>query len=68
MKQPLRQLAWGVIPLLLFQPLSMPQVYAQAGQSQNQARFTVSGRVTTRTGEALPGVTVVLKGTTIGAT
>ncbi|MGV3502091.1 MAG: SusC/RagA family TonB-linked outer membrane protein [Adhaeribacter sp.] len=68
MKQTLRQLAWGVIPLLLFQPLSLPQVYAQAGQSQNQERFTVAGRVTSRTGEALPGVTVVLKGTTIGAT
>lgn len=68
MKKPLLKLAWGVLPLMLFQPLSMPQVYAQAAQTQNQGRFTVTGRVATAQGEALPGVTVVLKGSTIGAT
>jgi TonB-dependent starch-binding outer membrane protein SusC len=68
MKKPLLKLAWGVLPLMLFQPLSMPQVYAQAGQTQNQSKFTVSGKVATAQGEGLPGVTVVLKGTTIGAT
>ena len=68
MKSNLRKLAWGVIPLMLFQPLSIPQAQAQAGQTQNQGQFTVAGRVVTKNGEGLPGVTVVLKGTTNGAT
>ena len=68
MKKPLLKLAWGVIPLMLFQPMSIPQAYAQAAQSQNQGQFTVTGRVATDKGEGLPGVTIVLKGTTIGTT
>ncbi|MGV3588243.1 MAG: SusC/RagA family TonB-linked outer membrane protein [Adhaeribacter sp.] len=47
---------------------SVSEKSTPAGKSTKQVQLTVTGKVTSPTGEGLPGVTVVLKGTTIGAT
>lgn len=65
MKNKLLKIAWVLFPLLLCNGLCMQSFYAQAQTSPSS--FTVSGKVTSANGEALPGVTVVLKGTTVGA-
>ncbi len=48
--------------LLLFFLLSVSMIYAQSSQSR-----TITGTVLDDTGEPLPGVTVVVTGTTLGA-
>ena len=47
--------------------LRVPPVVSPLGMAAGVAEFRVSGRVTDEKGTGLPGVTVVLKGTTIGA-
>ena len=56
--------------LLLFAVTSIPQpVWAKSSFAiANAVEWNLTGRVTSRGGEPLPGVTVLLKGTTNGAT
>ncbi|GEO05417.1 SusC/RagA family TonB-linked outer membrane protein [Adhaeribacter aerolatus] len=68
MKNPLLKLPWSMIPIVLCLLLTVQLAQAQAGQTQSQGQFAVSGRITSNNGEALPGVTIVVKGTTIGTT
>ncbi|PIQ21467.1 MAG: SusC/RagA family TonB-linked outer membrane protein, partial [Cytophagales bacterium CG18_big_fil_WC_8_21_14_2_50_42_9] len=44
----------------------MPAAAAKAERTSQAADITVTGRVTDETGEGLPGVTVLLKGTQVG--
>ncbi|MDO7888042.1 SusC/RagA family TonB-linked outer membrane protein [Hymenobacter cheonanensis] len=66
--RPLKGLKWSrLVPLLLLSgglaPLAPQVAYAQVAGTH-----TVSGRITSDNGEGIPGVTVVVKGTTTGAT
>ena len=59
--RPLRSWASGLGTVLLVGALLPQAALAQTGR-------TVSGTVTSDTGEGLPGVTILVKGTTVGAT
>lgn len=56
-----------LVPLLLLSGGLAPLV-PQAAYAQVAGSHTVTGKITSDTGEALPGVTVVVKGTTTGVT
>src|SRR5687767_1751475 len=47
---------------------SLKKDYAKAVSTRKVLAWQISGRVTSPSGDALPGVTVLLKGTTTGAT
>ncbi|MGI4759410.1 MAG: SusC/RagA family TonB-linked outer membrane protein [Janthinobacterium lividum] len=66
--RPLKGLKWSrLVPLLLLSgglaPLAPRAAYAQVAGAH-----TVTGKITSDNGEGIPGVTVVVKGTTTGAT
>jgi TonB-linked SusC/RagA family outer membrane protein len=66
--RPLRGLKWSrLVPLLLLSGGVAPLV-PQAAYAQVAGAHPVTGRVTSDNGEGIPGVTVVVKGTTTGAT
>jgi TonB-linked SusC/RagA family outer membrane protein len=66
--RPTRGLKWSrLVPLLLLSGGLAPLV-PQAAYAQVAGAHTVTGKITSDTGEGIPGVTVVVKGTTTGAT
>jgi TonB-linked SusC/RagA family outer membrane protein len=66
--RPHRGLKWSrLVPLLLLSGGLAPLV-PQAAYAQVAGAHTVTGKITSDTGEGIPGVTVVVKGTTVGAT
>jgi TonB-linked SusC/RagA family outer membrane protein len=58
----LRKFIWKQISLFLI------FAFVLGLQSLHAQRLTVTGKITGQNGEALPGVTVLVKGTTVGAT
>jgi TonB-linked SusC/RagA family outer membrane protein len=56
-----------LVPLLLFSGAIAP-LAPQAAYAQVAGAHAVTGRITSDNGEGIPGVTVVVKGTTTGAT
>jgi TonB-linked SusC/RagA family outer membrane protein len=56
-----------LVPLLLFSGALAP-LAPQVAYAQVAGAHTVTGRITSDNGEGIPGVTVVVKGTTTGAT
>ncbi|RZK29047.1 MAG: SusC/RagA family TonB-linked outer membrane protein, partial [Hymenobacter sp.] len=56
-----------LVPLLLLSGAAAP-LLPQAAYAQVAGAHTVTGKITSDNGEALPGVTVVVKGTTNGVT
>ncbi|MVN76722.1 SusC/RagA family TonB-linked outer membrane protein [Hymenobacter sp. HMF4947] len=66
--RPLRGWKWSrLVPLLLLSGGLAPMV-PQAAYAQVAGAHTVTGKITSDNGEGIPGVTVVVKGTTVGAT
>jgi TonB-linked SusC/RagA family outer membrane protein len=66
--RPLKGLKWSrLVPMLLLSGGLAPLV-PQAAYAQVAGARPVTGRVTSDNGEGIPGVTVVVKGTTTGAT
>lgn len=66
--RPLKGLKWSrLVPLLLLSGALAP-LAPQVAYAQVAGAHTVTGRVTSDNGEGIPGVTVVVKGTTTGAT
>jgi TonB-linked SusC/RagA family outer membrane protein len=64
----LKSVKWSrLVPLLLLSGGLAP-LLPQAAYAQVAGAHTVSGKITSDKGEALPGVTVVVKGTTNGVT
>ena len=52
--------------LILINPSDKPVDNSNKGQSNSQQQKSVSGKVTDSAGGSLPGVSVVVKGTTMG--
>jgi TonB-linked SusC/RagA family outer membrane protein len=66
--RPLRGWKWSrLVTLLLLSGAAAP-LLPQAAYAQVAGAHTVTGKITSDNGEALPGVTIVVKGTTTGVT
>ena len=66
--RPLRGWKWSrLVTLLLLSGAAAP-LLPQAAYAQVAGAHTVTGKITSDNGEALPGVTIVVKGTTNGVT
>ncbi len=66
--RPLRGWKWSrLVTLMLLSGAAAPML-PQAAYAQVAGAHTVSGKITSDNGEALPGVTIVVKGTTNGVT
>jgi TonB-linked SusC/RagA family outer membrane protein len=65
-KHGLRKAFWLLLLCLFFSAITAPVVYATDGTGVVQQQKSVKGKVVDETGEPIPGVSVLVKGTSIG--